>query len=472
MKRDWTGEELILHWTLQPDEWNLLSNKTAVTRLGFAILLKFFQLMGYFPHQADEVSTAVVEYVGQQLSVSLTLWPAYKWQGRTIEYHRAEIRFLLGFREPTVADSTALLAWLNSQVGAHDRHPERLKLALLEEYRARKIEPPSPDRLERIVRSAAHAYDDRLCETVSQRLSRETHAKLKTLLLPSRVAPEPEARFVPALLQELRADAGSASLETVQQELDKLDRVRALQLAADTFASIPPKVLQSYRQRAAVEALYELRRHPEPLLLTLLASYCYVRGQDLTDTLVNLLLNIVHHIASRAESRVEEQLMEELKRVAGKNGLLFRLAEAALDHPDGVIKEVVYPVVSEEKLRDLVKEFKSTGPAYRKQIQTVMRNSWRSHYRRLLPRLLDTLEFRSNNETHRPVIDALALLKKYADSKTRSYPLDETVPLEGVVPGPWKDAIYDEDKKGRRRVNRIIYEICVLQILRERLRCK
>ena len=31
-------------------------------------------------------------------------------------------------------------------------------------------------------------------------------------------------------------------------------------------------------------------------------------------------------------------MIEELKRVAGKNGLLFRLAEAALEHPDGVPK--------------------------------------------------------------------------------------------------------------------------------------
>ena len=57
-----------------------------------------------------------------------------------------------------------------------------------------------------------------------------------------------------ALLQELRADAGPASLETVQQELDKLDRVRALGLPQDLFASTPRKILQAFRQRAAVAA--------------------------------------------------------------------------------------------------------------------------------------------------------------------------------------------------------------------------
>jgi len=119
---------------------------------------------------------------------------------------------------------------------------------------------------------------------------------------------------VPAVLQELRADAGPASLETIQQELDKLDLVRALGLPNHLFASVPPKILQAFRQRAAVEALYELRRHPEPLCITLLAAYCHVRGRDLTDTVADLLVDIVHHIGSKAETRVEEQLVEELKR--------------------------------------------------------------------------------------------------------------------------------------------------------------
>jgi hypothetical protein len=279
------------------------------------------------------VPAVVVEYAGKQVGVPHTLWPDYNWQGRTIEYHRAQIRVLLGFREPTVADSTALTAWLDEQVGMQDRHLGRLTMAFLEKCRSQKIEPPSAARIERLVRSAVHAYDEKLSDSVSQRLPLEIHTKLRALLLPSRVAPEPEAELVPALLQELRADAGPANLETVQQELDKLDRVRALGLPKDLFASISPKVLQAFRQRAAVEALYELRRHPQPLLITLLAAYCHVRGQDLTDTVVDLLVDIVHHIGSKAESRVEEQFLEDLKRVAGKNGLLYRMAEAALDNP-------------------------------------------------------------------------------------------------------------------------------------------
>ena len=60
----------------------------------------------------------------------------------------------------------------------------------------------------------------------------------------------------------------------------------------------------------------------------------------------------------------------------GKQNLLFELADATLAHPDGVVREVVFPVVGEETLRDLVKEWKATGPTYRTTLRTVIRNSY------------------------------------------------------------------------------------------------
>ena len=222
----------------------------------------------------------------------------------------------------------------------------------------------------------------------------------------------------------------------------------------------------------SAEEPYELRRHPLALRATLLAAYCHLRGQEITDNLVDLLIDTVHRIGAKAEERIERELIEDLKRVAGKNNLLFQLAEATLEHPDGIVREVVFPVVDEQTLRDLVKEWKATGPVYRQQLRAVIRNSYRSHFRRILPPLLTTLEFRSNNEQHRPVIRALELLKKYVDSKIRTFPPQEEIPIDGVVRGLWQEAIQEKDKDGTPRVNRITYEICALEALREQLRCK
>jgi hypothetical protein len=65
--------------------------------------------------------------------------------------------------------------------------------------------------------------------------------------------------------------------------------------------------------------------------------------------------------------------------------MVLRLAEAALAHPVGVVKEIVFPMVHEATWRDLVKEWKAPGPFYRYQGQTVLRSSYQSHYRRMLP---------------------------------------------------------------------------------------
>jgi len=90
----------------------------------------------------------------------------------------------------------------------------------------------------------------------------------------------------------------------------------------------------------------------------------------------------------------------------------------------------------------------------------------------MVPTRLAALEFRSNNDRHRPVMQALDVVKRFADTKGHTFPPDADVPLDGVVHGLWHDAVMAQDSVGRNRVNRITYEIAVLEALRERLRCK
>ena len=475
MTREWQVEELLAQWTLLPGDWPLVGNKHGPTRLGFAVLLKFFQSEGRFPRHPHEVPPSVVEYVAQQVGIAPEAWAKYDWHGRSIEYHRAQIRQHVGFREATVADGQALIPWLCAQVLPVTRRPEHLKEAVYQRCRDLRIEPPTSERIDRLIGSAVQTFETSLGHRVLQRLSVTTQQGLEALLAPTEApassptsSPEPDR----AVLQELRADPGRATLENLLHEIAKLERVRALQLPTDLFEDLTPHVLRAYYQRVAVEEPYELRRHPTPLRTLLLAAFCHLRGRELTDQLVELLIELIHRIGARAERRVERELLEDLKRVSGKTGMLFRLADATLMHPEGIVREVVFPVVSEQTLRELVKEWHATGPLYRHRVQTVIRSSYRSHYRRMLPRLLQSLELRSNNTLHRPLIQALELLKQYAQHKARTYPVDEEIPLDGVVSDAWKDAMMEQDRQGHPRVNRLTYEICVLQGLREQLRCK
>ncbi|GAA3305806.1 hypothetical protein GCM10020295_60500 [Streptomyces cinereospinus] len=42
MRQDWEPEDLIEVWTLLEDDMKRVRNKSGATRLGFALLLKFF----------------------------------------------------------------------------------------------------------------------------------------------------------------------------------------------------------------------------------------------------------------------------------------------------------------------------------------------------------------------------------------------------------------------------------------------
>ena len=56
--------------------------------------------------------------------------------------------------------------------------------------------------------------------------------------------------------------------------------------------------------------------------------------------------------------------------------------------------------------------------------------------------------------------------------KKAHYPIRLIVPLEDVIPKQWHDWVYQEDKRGAPHIRRSRYEVCVLQMLGEKLRCK
>jgi hypothetical protein len=385
--------------------------------------------------------------------------------GRSIKYHRAQVREAFGFREATVADEERWTGWLRGEVCPVELSEDRVRDALLQRYRSEQVEPPRSSRIGRVLGSARAGHESDFTTRTVARLSPASCDRLEELVIES---PGDEIGAARGFLAELKADPGRVGLKTLLSEIEKLQRVRAIGLPRDLFVDASERQLAAWRARAAKLYPSDLRAAPEPVRLTLLAALCWTRTAEITDGLVDLLIEIVHGIGTRAENRVERELISDLRRVRGKEGILFRLAEAAIEHPDETIRAAVFPVVSEGMLRDLVREAKANDQAFRQRVRTVLRSSYSSHYRRMLPRLLDALEFRSSNTAYRPVMDALQLLTRYRDrpGQDRFYPTSERVPIDGVVPRDWRAAVIDDTG----RVERIPYELCVLRALRDAIR--
>lgn len=147
MKRNWTHDELVETFTLQPAEQALLEHKTPPSQLGLAASLKFVQLEGRFPVHRHEIPPAVMSYLARQFTLDPALALQYEWRGRTFELHRAQIRAFLGLRESTTRDLEELADWLAVQVVPQDNRLAHVQATAYERLRSLHIELPTAKHL-------------------------------------------------------------------------------------------------------------------------------------------------------------------------------------------------------------------------------------------------------------------------------------------------------------------------------------
>jgi len=169
-------------WTLKPKEMELVAAKNRENRMGFALLLLHYRVHGQFPCDPVEISPEAIASVAQQLGlVDLSDSRFTDLANRTEKRHRAEIRAFFGFREATVADGAMLSELLQNHIPLTSKL-ENLTGILYESCQYLKIEPPSAERVERIVRTAVSVHDQRFSAGVFEGLNKATQLQLDAIL--------------------------------------------------------------------------------------------------------------------------------------------------------------------------------------------------------------------------------------------------------------------------------------------------
>ena len=77
MKHIWPEHELTDHFTLSNDDLHLLSNKPAPSRIGCAVLLKYFQHEGRFPVATKDVPKQIIRHLAAQLDAPAEAYSEY-----------------------------------------------------------------------------------------------------------------------------------------------------------------------------------------------------------------------------------------------------------------------------------------------------------------------------------------------------------------------------------------------------------
>lgn len=116
-----------------------------------------------------------------------------------------------------------------------------------------KVVPPTPDRIERLIRTAIRTFEEQFFQDTLEKLPTASLSKLDSLV--DRIAfldehqDGPSSDKVLLSFHELKADPGKPGVESVLREVSKLRTIRNLELPDDLFRDIPLKVLTKYQQR-------------------------------------------------------------------------------------------------------------------------------------------------------------------------------------------------------------------------------
>ena len=471
MKRKWNNHELIEHWTIEPEERDLILKKRGANRLGFALLLKFFSLNGRFPLKKNEIPRIVQTFVAEQLGLDASLYQEYKWQGRALKYHRADVRERFSFRRMSPKDHKDAHQRLINDVLPYEVDERRIKQRLYEELKERKIEPLTDAQMERLLNSAQHQFEVKLCTEIEDLLPESCREELDALTGPqedSYILKPEEIR-----LNQLKEEAGAVSLKSLSAELVKLEILREVNLPEELFSHLCAPIVERYRLRVATETLTELRCHPSPIRYTLLAAFCWLRLQEIIDNVVELFIQLVHRMERRSKNRVAEEVVAKAQSNDDHDKILYQIALVSLAEPEGLVKDVIYPVAGEEKLETLIDTLGNDNSTFRERLMKKLKSAYTHHYRPMLPLILKALDFQSESPHLKPLLAALELLKNYVD-KPRQIPYEETVnvPMDGVLTPEWQEAVMIIGLDGEPQIDRAVYEIGVLRAVREKVRCK
>jgi len=472
VKNNWNKEELEDFFSFSSEEIKFLVNKNEATRLGFAILFKFFQNESRFPKYASEVPKTIIAYISNILAIDSQLFLEYDWNGRTIKRHRAEIRQIFSFEETKLSDLKGIKEWLIKSVIPENTDFEYSKERVFQKLKTLKLEPPSDLQIDRMIKSAIKAYENTLYNRIYSVLNKETISKIDLLIVGNES--ENDDNEYNLSFKDFKKAPEGINVDSSLYEIEKLKSIEALHLPEKVFKDISEKIVEKFYRRVNAEELSEVLAHPNEIKYSLLYIFFMHKKAQITDNLSNLLSETIHKLESKAESKLKNEYISQAKKgkLFNKKDIAIKLAQAALDNPEGRVKDVIYSVIDKEALKNFIEELQNSDKDYDDKSYKIIRASYQRNYRQAVPKIISVLDFNSNNDVYKPMIEGLSLIKKYSDSKLKHFPKHEKVAINGVIKPMWQERVFDFDKNSEKIVNRINYEICLLESLRDKMRCR
>jgi len=337
--------------------------------------------------------------------------------------------------------------------------------ATVKRCRSLHLELPSAPELHRMVNSAWRHGLDSACKTIASRIPAPTKRRMDNCLL-SNDGPTSDFDWI-------KSPARGKGNKTSRKEVEKLNWLRAFKLDAEThLAGLPAEVLRSFRDRVRGEEASKVKRHSPAVRYTLLACLFHFRGQEITDGLVELFLHLIHAVEKKTDKTLKQEAADNVRQLHGKGFMLYKMAVASKERPRGKVCEVIFPAVNEVTIDRIIEDWEKRECAGDFDVvrAATMRKKYAFSCRGDMKPILDTLVFRCNSQTYKPLLRAIDLVRRYWSTNHTYYPADESVPVD-LIKGEWRELAL-EGEPSERRVLKQYFEMCVLLRLEKALKCK
>lgn len=438
-KQHWTPLELIELWTLSNDEKACTNRKEEGNQLAYAFKMKYFDIYSCFPPGNQDIPLVVLNMVASQLAVQPQTLTAYRWQCRSARAHNDEIRKYYGFHKPNQAD------WLNISVFIENiLWPLGLPMAHIYEevyqfLKKEKIDPPTHKEFVRKINTIWTKLENQFFKNF---LAHTNADHLQSLLEAQDNGDAP--------LTFIRQPAGKICDETIDEEIKKLGYLTST-LYCDFFETIPKKALKKYHDIVATSSPYDLRKMDTAQSNAILACFCYYKGAQILDNLINIFIRRFSRLQKMAESRAKDDLWKLYTTEDSDKQLLTKMVDISLESPNGVIEEKIYPGVGgKEKLTQSKLSRKSPSQISTEFEYTHLRSLYVHHHRKYMIEIIKNLKLGS--ASNKPLCDAV-------DALLNDKPLVLTnILTKGVLKAVESNSMY--------------CELAVLDVLRKELKCK
>ena len=465
-KKKLSDQELEEVYTLTQKNIDLIKRKPKKNRVYFLFLYKFYENHKRFPRDKD-LSKPIFKYIANQINVKDPFNINYPY--RTRQYLISEIKKDFDLKTISSKVITSLKQWLISNVLPFEYNSSVIKDKIYDYLDKNKYEHLSDLEIKKLIKSSLNLFEKRMMKEIFIKLPNKFNASIQNwLYYHNNQLPEDLAS-----LNDLKKNPGSIGVNSSFSEIAKLSTINSFSLPSGLLSKYSTKVINRYYQRALAQSIWEFNRQSVQLRNPLLAIFLTVKKEIITDNIVELLIQIIHKIKINAEKKIKKEFIKEISKISNKEKILLDVAIASFDNKTSIVEDTIFPAFEGEKrLEDLIKDMKSKKQ-YEERVYYTIRRSYSHHYRQAILSILEILDFRSNNEAHQPLIQAIGLIKQYSLHKDAYFlKTEKEIPIKDVVSSKLKNLVVESNKKSGKKINHINYEIATLQTLRDKLRYK